>query len=1019
MATYEVNDDISPNRTVVYISSKFEGKEGWNGGSGTIVGNNDILTASHVVYDERYGGWATETKIYTSYDAYLSDPSSYYSYAFGSAYNWDENGDGLQNIGNNNPNTLGESEKDIALLSLTTDIGSIYGSMGYKFDFSSGTASKLGYPEKYDNSLMYDEGLIFKDSIDNYFIFEDNEIEINSGDSGGPIYINSGGNTGYEVIGVISGKNEVTGEGVATALNAHKTWLLDKIESNNYLYDNSFATLTSANSVDEGSSISFTFKTHKSEENKQYRYTLSGVSSSDFSSNALSGTTTIDENGEANFTIGISADQKTEGTENFTVSIGEKTKSISINDTSTDEIKPLITGPSGNAGAATSKKTINENTTTVHTFTANETVTWLLNGGADASKFSINSSTGALTFSSAPDYESPTDSDSGNNYVVVVRATDSASNTSDQTLTVSVADVDELSPSITGPSGSAGDSTSSKSINENTTAVHTFTANESVTWSLDQSTTSLFTIDGESGALSFKQTPDYETPFIPKGTVIKIETNLDSSSNDLYIELFDQEGTSKTLTTTTANNFLSYTNDSSYQNTIIHRSVSNFVIQGGGFTAPINAFSSPTALTSKGSIINEPGNSNKIGTIAMAKVSGNPDSATSQWFFNLVDNEFLDQQNEGFSVFGRVLADGFNVIEELANATIYNASNAYSNSVFSSLPLLNYDSKIGIQPDNFLIFKTINTIDNYSSIAPNTYNANVIATDSQGNQSSQYVIVSVNDLTELIATEENDSIQSTSSNDSIDGLKGTDTVTFTGNFSNYSFTRGTDTLQIADQRTTGTNDGTDTLKNIEYIQFADQAVEESKVDVVKTYSGNFSDYKFYNKGNGKYEIKTDSGYDDITGYPLLRFFGEASTSSFRDVSAIVDIKGTFDQVTGLNTDSGRMFRLYNASFKRLPDVDGLKYWIDNFSSGKNTIRVVASSFLGSGEFKQRYGEDVSDSSYVNTLYKNVLGRDADTGGLNYWLGQLNSGAETRYEVLLGFAESAENKTLFTEMTGFA
>lgn len=55
---------------------------------------------------------------------------------------------------------------------------------------------------------------------------------------------------------------------------------------------------------------------------------------------------------------------------------------------------------------------------------------------------------------------------------------------------------------------------------------------------------------------------------------------------------------------------------------------------------------------------------------------------------------------------------------------------------------------------------------------------------------------------------------------------------------------------------------------------------------------------------------------------------------------------------------------------------------------------------------------------MNTLYKNVLGRDADTGGLNYWLGQLNSGAETRYEVLLGFSESAENKGLFTEMTGF-
>ena len=271
-----------------------------------------------------------------------------------------------------------------------------------------------------------------------------------------------------------------------------------------------------------------------------------------------------------------------------------------------------------------------------------------------------------------------------------------------------------------------------------------------------------------------------------------------------------------------------------------------------------------------------------------------------------------------------------------------------------------------------------------------------------------------------------DAIYSYGGNDLIDGGLGIDTVKLTGKFEEYTFARSSNSLKITDKglnRSTPDrdglfNDGTNTLTNIEYIQFSDQTVEESKVDVIKTYSGNFSDYKFYNKGNGVYQIKTDSGYDDITGLPLLTFTGEATTSSFKDISAIVDIKGTFDQITGLNTDSGRMFRLYNASFKRLPDPDGLAYWIDNFSSGRNTIRVVASSFLGSEEFAERYGSNVTDEKYVTTLYQNVLGRAPDTGGLNYWLGQLSSGAETRYEALLGFAESAENKALFTEMTGF-
>ena len=179
----------------------------------------------------------------------------------------------------------------------------------------------------------------------------------------------------------------------------------------------------------------------------------------------------------------------------------------------------------------------------------------------------------------------------------------------------------------------------------------------------------------------------------------------------------------------------------------------------------------------------------------------------------------------------------------------------------------------------------------------------------------------------------------------------------------------------------------------------------------KIYSGNSSEYEFYNLGSGKYGVGTISGIDELTGVSILKF-------DDKDMSLESDIKGTFDQVTGLNTDSGEMFRLYNAAFARFPDADGLKYWIDQFSSGKNTRRVVAQSFLGSAEFTEKYGSNVSDEKYVNNLYKNVLGRDADTEGLNYWVGNLSSGLETRYEALLGFAESAENKALFTDMTGF-
>ncbi len=312
----------------------------------------------------------------------------------------------------------------------------------------------------------------------------------------------------------------------------------------------------------------------------------------------------------------------------------------------------------------------------------------------------------------------------------------------------------------------------------------------------------------------------------------------------------------------------------------------------------------------------------------------------------------------------------------------------------------------------------------------NIYKVKLTATDLYNNSSDHSLSLQVVNISEiesingsseddqLIGSSEKDQITGFAGNDLIDGKSGIDTAIYLSEFSNYSFTRSTSSLEVADLRT-GTNDGTDTLSNIEYIQFTDQTVEESKVDIVKTYSGEFSDYKFYSRNNGsKYEIKTSSGYDEITGYPLLRFTGEATTSSFRDVSAIVDIKGTFDQVTGLNTDDAKMFRLYNASFKRLPDADGLKYWIEKYSSGENDDRAVAQSFLISEEFKERYGANVTNAKYVETLYINVLGRDYDQEGYNYWLGNLNNGLETKYELLLGFAESAENKALFTDMTGF-
>lgn len=178
-----------------------------------------------------------------------------------------------------------------------------------------------------------------------------------------------------------------------------------------------------------------------------------------------------------------------------------------------DTTPPLITGPSGPEGAANSAKAIPENTRPVTVFTANEPVNWSIGGGLDSDLFSLDPVTGALTFNIAPDYERPGDVGADNVYQLTVIATDLSGNSSVQTVSVTVTDIDENSPIITGPSNGPGAAESAKSIPENTQPVTTFTANEPVRWGITGGPDAgLFSLDPATGALAFKTAPDFEWP---------------------------------------------------------------------------------------------------------------------------------------------------------------------------------------------------------------------------------------------------------------------------------------------------------------------------------------------------------------------------------------------------------------------------------------------------------------------------------------------------------------------------
>ena len=138
------------------------------------------------------------------------------------------------------------------------------------------------------------------------------------------------------------------------------------------------------------------------------------------------------------------------------------------------------------------------------------------------------------------------------------------------------------------------------------------------------------------------------------GSVVRLATNNQLGETSLYFELYDKKGSANVVTKATADNFLKYLKKGRYDQSIFHRSVPGFVLQGGGYLAPLapaDEGGTVDPISTFKTIKNQPGNSNLRGTIAMAKLAGDPDSATSQWFVNVGDNLELDTQNDGFTVF--------------------------------------------------------------------------------------------------------------------------------------------------------------------------------------------------------------------------------------------------------------------------------------------------------------------------------------------------------------------------------
>ncbi|MCI0641833.1 MAG: peptidylprolyl isomerase [Gemmataceae bacterium] len=159
-----------------------------------------------------------------------------------------------------------------------------------------------------------------------------------------------------------------------------------------------------------------------------------------------------------------------------------------------------------------------------------------------------------------------------------------------------------------------------------------------------------------------------------------------TSAGAINVQLFDGQAPQ------TVANFFNYINSNRYDNSIFHRLVPGFVLQGGGFNFVANPASLP-AIPTDPTVENEFGASNTTGTIAMAKVDGDPNSATSQFFFNLANNggapNNLDTTNGGFTVFGRIVSPSDQLVLN-ALAALPVANPPVAAPPLNQLPLVNY-----------------------------------------------------------------------------------------------------------------------------------------------------------------------------------------------------------------------------------------------------------------------------------------------------------------------------------------
>ena len=140
--------------------------------------------------------------------------------------------------------------------------------------------------------------------------------------------------------------------------------------------------------------------------------------------------------------------------------------------------------------------------------------------------------------------------------------------------------------------------------------------------------------------------------------------------------------------------------------------------------------------------------------------------------------------------------------------------------------------------------------------------------------------------------------------------------------------------------------------------------------------------------NGSITVSKNSGTDTLTGVERI---------DFTDGDLVFDVA---------SSNAPAAYRLYGGAFDRTPDEGGFRYWTQILDRGIS-LHEVAVNFIISNEFVARYGSSLSNASFVDKTYQNVLGRNGETAGVMYWNEVLDKGYADRAKILELFTQLPE------------